>query len=184
MLKQRRLAARWKLLVIPVVVAVGVGVGLAIALPAGMASTHRRAAPAQSDRAKDRGLGTATHATADPGTGRRAASHRAASRTGCVVRYTPVNWPGSFLAEVTISNRGKTSIHGWTLTFRFPGDEAISSAWNATFTQTGADVSARNLSFDATIRQGASQSLGFLGALRKSKGAVPASFSVNGTVCR
>ncbi len=175
MLKQRRLAARWKLLVIPIVVVAAVGVGLAIALPASMASTHRRAAPvpAQSDRARDRPLGTATHATADPGPGRRAASHRAASRTGCAVRYAPVNWPGAFLAEVTISNRGKTSIHGWKLTFRFPGDEAISSAWNATFTQNGADVSARNLSFDATIRQGASQSLGFLG-----------SFSVNGTVCR
>jgi hypothetical protein len=175
MLKQRRLAAHWKVLTISAV-AVGMVVGLAIVLSASMASTRRTAGPTagQSDRAKDSALGAAAH-------GPRA-RRRTASRAGCVVRYTPVTWPGSFLAQVTISNRGKTSIHGWTLTFRFPGDEAISSAWNATFTQTGANVSARNLNFDATIRGGASQSLGFMGA-RKSHGPAPVSFRVNGMVC-
>lgn len=178
MLKQRRLAAHWKVLTISAV-AVGMAAGLAIALPASMASTRRTAGPiaGQSDRAKDSALGAAAHAKAGP-----RARRRAASRAGCVVRYTPVTWPGSFLAQVTISNRGKTSIHGWTLTFRFPGDEAISSAWNATFTQTGANVFARNLNFDATIRGGASQALGFMGA-RKSNGPAPASFRVNGMVC-
>jgi cellulase/cellobiase CelA1 len=183
MLKQRRLAAHWKVLVIAAA-AVGVAAGLAIALPASRASTHRTAGsiPGQSDRAMQRVLGGAAHATANPG-GKRRAVRRAAPPAGCVVSYTPVNWPGSFLAKVTISNRGRTSIHGWTLTFRFSGDEAISSAWNATFTQTGAKVSARNLGFDATIRQGATQSLGFLGT-RKSDGAGPAGFRVNGRVCR
>jgi cellulase/cellobiase CelA1 len=182
MLKQRRLAAHWKVLVIAAA-AVGAAAGLAIALPASRASTHRTAAsiPGQSDRAMQHVLGGAAPATANPGGKHRAA--RRAAPSDCVVRYTPVTWPGSFLAKVTISNRGKTSIHGWTLTFRFSGDEAISSAWNATFTQTGAEVSARNLGFDATIRQGATQSLGFLGA-RKSGAAAPASFRVNGRVCQ
>jgi cellulase/cellobiase CelA1 len=193
MLKQLGLAAHWKVLVIAAA-AVGVAAGLAIALPASRASTHRMAGsiPGQSDRAMQRVLGGAVHSTtghpasghptAGPG-GKRRAPRRAAPRAGCAVSYTPVNWPGSFLAKVTISNRGKTSIHGWTLTFKFSGNEAISSAWNATFTQTGAEVSARNLGFDATIRQGATQSLGFLGA-RKSDGAAPASFRVNGRVCQ
>ena len=99
-----------------------------------------------------------------------------------MVSYTAINWPGAFTAKVTISNRGSTSIDGWSLTFRFPGDEAISSAWNATFTQTGAEVSARNTNYDATIPPGASQSLGFLGAWT-SDDAAPAAFRVNRAVC-
>ncbi len=122
--------------------------------------------------------------TGDATTGPRAA-RRAAPRAACVVRYTPVTWPGSFLAKVIIGNSGKTDIHGWTLTFRFAGNEAISSAWNATFTQAGANVSARNMAFDATIRRGATQALGFLGAQRAGDPApAPGSFRVNGMACK
>jgi cellulase/cellobiase CelA1 len=200
MLKQRRFAGHWKLLIILIAV---VAVGLAIAPPASMASTHRIAdpIPARLDQAEHRIFGTAMHATADPGTGRptapgtgrraapgtgrRAApgtGRRAAPGTGCLVSYTSTSWPSAFRAEVTITNRGRTSIHGWTLTFRFPGDEAISGAWNAAFTQTGAEVSVRNLSWDATIPRGASQSFGFMGAWQFNDTA-PTSFSVNGMPC-
>jgi hypothetical protein len=171
MLKLRRLAAHWKVLVISVAVIVAV---LAVALPIGLIGGQGAAGSiqARSDR-----VGTAAPATAG-----HHAARRAAHRVGCLVRYTPTTWPGSFLAQVTISNHGKTDIHGWTLTFRFPGNEAISSAWNATFTQNGTEVSAKNMNFDAVIRQGASQSLGFLGAQRSS-GTAPASFRLNGTPC-
>ena len=138
MLKLRGFAAHWKLLIVPIAV---VAVGLAIALPISMASARVTAGsiPARSDRVE--------HARAAAGPG-----------AGCVVSYTAINWPGAFTAKVTISNRGSTSIDGWSLTFRFPGDEAISSAWNATFTQTGTEVSARNTNYDGTIQPGASQS--------------------------
>jgi len=171
MLKLRRLAAHWKVLVISVGVVVAV---LAVALPVSLISGHGAAGSiqARSDR-----IGAAASAPARP-----RAPRRAAHSAGCLVRYTPTTWPGSFLAQVTISNHGKTDIHGWTLTFRFPGNEAISSAWNATFTQNGAQVSAKNMDFDAVIRQGASQSLGFMG-VQRSGGAVPASFSLNGAPC-
>jgi hypothetical protein len=162
MLKLRGFAAHWKLLIVPIAV---VAVGLAIALPISMASARVTAGsiPARSDRVE--------HARAAAGPG-----------PGCVVRYTASNWPGAFTAKVTISNRGSTSIDGWSLTFRFPGDEAVSSAWNATFTQTGGEVSARNLDYDGTIQPGASQSLGFLGAWT-SNDVAPAAFRVNRSVC-
>src|SRR5271154_1299255 len=131
MLKLRRFAAHWKLLIIPIAV---VAVGLAIALPATMASARGPAGsiPARSDRAEHHVSGRAAHATADP---------------ACVVTYTARNWTGAFTAKVTISNRSSTSINGWTLTFRVPGDEAVSSAWNASLAQTGAEISASNLNF-------------------------------------
>lgn len=61
--------------------------------------------------------------------------------------YTPDNWPGGFTASVTVSNIGAATDNGWTLAFTFPGDEQITGAWNAAVTQTGATVSATNLSY-------------------------------------
>jgi cellulase/cellobiase CelA1 len=166
MQKLRRFVAHWKLLIVPIAV---VGVGAAIALPISMASARGTAGsiPARSDRTEHHVSGRAAHATADP---------------TCMVTYTARNWPGAFAAKVTISYSSSTSINGWKLTFRFPGDEAVSSAWNASFTQTGAEVSASNLNFDATIAPGASQSLGFLGAWT-SDDAAPAAFRVNHAAC-
>ena len=174
MLKLRRLAEHWKVLVIAVAVVVA---GLSIALPLSLANTQGAAGAVQAQSERSDSAGTATPTTVAPG-----APRRAVHRGGCLVRYTPTTWPGSFLAQVTISNKGKTDIHGWTLTFRFPGNQAISSAWNATFTQIGTQVAARNMAFDAVIRHGASQSLGFMG-VQRSSGTAPASFRLNGAPC-
>ena len=173
-LKRQRSAARWKLLIVPAAV---VAAGLAIALPASMASTHHTASPvaAQPDRAEHNISAAVTQATANP------AAHRATPPSaGCHVAYSSTDWPGQFTAKVTITNRGTTRINHWRLTFTFPGDEAISSAWNATFTQTGAHVSAMNTNYDNTIAPGASQPLGFLGAWT-SNDTAPTGFSVNDT---
>jgi hypothetical protein len=169
--RRRRHIVHWKSLNIPAVagagaVVVAVVASLAIALPASMASTHGAAGstPARPDRARH------------PVSGDRPAA------PGCLVNYASTSWPGQFTAKVTISNKGRTTIHGWTLTFRFPGDQAISGVWNATFTQTGTEVSARNVAFNTTIPRGASRSLGFQGVWRFNHTA-PASFRVNGMAC-
>jgi type II secretory pathway pseudopilin PulG len=178
-LQNQRFAAHWKLPIISIAVIAVIAVGLAIALPASMASTHRtaRSSTASPDQSTRNTAGVIAQAKANPATIRRARPS-----TGCLVTYAPSNWPGAFTVKVTIDNRGTTSIKGWKLTFAFPGDEAISSAWNATFTQTGARVSATNTTYDATIPPGARQALGFLGAWT-SNDTAPTSFSVNGTAC-
>jgi cellulase/cellobiase CelA1 len=102
--------------------------------------------------------------------------------SGCHVTYTPGNWPGGFTASVTIANNGSSPVNGWTLAFTFPGDQKITSAWNAAVTQAGTSVTAANLSYNATISPGGSQSFGFQGTWAASD-AAPASFSVNGTTC-
>jgi cellulase/cellobiase CelA1 len=167
-LKRRWFAAHWKkLLIIPA--AGAAAAGLAIALPASMASTHRTAGSvmAQPDRAS-RNVSAGVAQTPPS--------------TGCHVTYTSTRWQGGFTANVTIRNRGTTRIDGWTLTFTFPSHERISSAWNTTFTQTGANVTATNANYNATIPRGASQSLGFYG-VGKSDDTSPTSFSVNGMAC-
>ena len=104
------------------------------------------------------------------------------STGGCHVTYTPSNWQGGFTANVTITNNSSSTISGWTLTFTFPGDQKITSGWNADVTQTGASVTATNLSYNASISPGSSQSFGFQGTWATND-ASPASFGVNGTAC-
>jgi Cellulose binding domain len=176
-LKQRRFTAHRKLLIIPVAAVAAV---LAIALSISVASTHRTAGrvTAQPDRASHNVSRVVAHAMANPDVSRPAPP----PRTGCHVAYTPTSWPGGFTVNVTIKNEGTTRINGWTLTFKFPGDERISNAWNTLVTQTGARVSATNANYDATIPRGVSRSFGFLGTWRSSDTA-PARFSVNGTAC-
>jgi hypothetical protein len=169
-LVQRWFAAHWKLLIISLA---GVAAGLTIALSA---NAHRTAGSnaAQPERAEHSVSGEVAHTAAN--------APPTSPATGCQVTYSPTSWPGQFLAQVTIDNRGTTSIKGWKLTFTFPGDEAISSAWNTTFAQTGTRVSATNTTYDVPIPPGGSQSLGFLGTWAFSDSA-PTSFSVNGRTC-
>jgi endo-1,4-beta-xylanase len=174
----RRFAAHWKLpLISGAVLVVG---GLAIGLPASMAGSHRTAGSVTTPvHAKHNLSGVFAGAEANTAAGGRLARRS----PGCLVTYSPSNWPGAFTVKVTIDNRGATSINGWKLTFAFPGDQAISSAWNAGFTQTGARVSATNTNYDATIAPRARQSLGFLGTWT-SNDTAPTSFRVNGAACR
>jgi len=108
----------------------------------------------------------------------------AARSAGCKVTYSSTTWPGQFEAKLAIRNTGAGSIKAWKLTFTFPGDERISSAWNTTFNQTDAVVSATHTNYyDADIAPGASQSIGFLGTWQ-SNDAPPTNFRVNGVACR
>jgi endo-1,4-beta-xylanase len=101
----------------------------------------------------------------------------------CHVTFVKASeWQGGFVANVTINNTGTTTINGWTVTFTFPGDQKETSAWNAAVTQSGANVSAVNLSYDATIAPGGNTSFGMQGTWTNNDTA-PSSFSVNGTAC-
>lgn len=165
----RGFAAHWKLPVISVAVIAVIAVGLAITLPFSAANAHQAASSNTAPAGQPKRSITVT-------------GRPARSNAGCLVTYTASNWPGDFRAEITIDNKGTTSINGWKLTFAFPGDQAISSSWNAAFTQTGPKVSATNTNYDATIVPGARLSLGFLGAWA-SNDTPPANFRVNGAAC-
>jgi hypothetical protein len=100
----------------------------------------------------------------------------------CHVTYTPNQWQGGFTAAVTIANTGSSAMNGWTLTFTFPGDQKITSAWNGVESQSGENVTITNESYNGTIAAGASTSIGFQGTWTSSD-ASPTSFAVNGVTC-
>lgn len=102
---------------------------------------------------------------------------------GCRVTYTITNqWPGGFGTNVEITNLGDP-VTSWTLTWTFTAGQTITQIWNATATQNGGQVTARNVDYNGTINTNATTSFGFNGSWNNSSNPVPASFALNGTTC-
>ncbi len=101
---------------------------------------------------------------------------------GCSVTYTLNQWNTGFTAEVVITNRGTSPISGWALSWTFNGNQQVTNAWSATISPSSGSVTARNMSYNATIAAGGSQSFGFQ-ATHSGTNAKPTNFSLNGTPC-
>jgi beta-xylosidase len=122
----------------------------------------------------------AVAATVTAGVGVTAVAAHAAS--GCQVAYTVSSqWQGGFGANVTITNLGDP-ISSWNLAWSFGSGQTITSLWNGSYTQSGANVTVANLSYNGSIATGGNTSFGFNGAWTSSN-PVPASFTLNGTTC-
>lgn len=107
----------------------------------------------------------------------------AAAAAGCRVDYTVSSqWPGGFNADVAITNLGDP-VNGWTLTWAYTAGQTVTQAWNATVTQSGAQISATNLSYNGSIATNASVAFGLSGSWNNSSNPVPASFTLNGAGC-
>ncbi|MGN9765006.1 cellulose binding domain-containing protein [Micromonospora sp. SD12] len=106
----------------------------------------------------------------------------AAAAAGCRVEHRITNqWPGGFGADVTVTNLGDP-VNGWTLTWSYAAGQQVTQAWNALVTQSGAQVTARNVDHNAVIATGASTAFGFNGSWSGSNPS-PTSFALNGTAC-
>jgi cellulase/cellobiase CelA1 len=100
----------------------------------------------------------------------------------CKVSYQPSQWSGGFQANISITNTGTTTINGWVLKFTFPGDQQITNLWNGQYTQSGAQATITNLSWNGTIAPQGSIGLGFNGSWTTNNTS-PTSFTLNGQVC-
>ncbi|MFL6115148.1 MAG: cellulose binding domain-containing protein, partial [Catenulispora sp.] len=100
----------------------------------------------------------------------------------CKVTYTPNVWGGGLTANVALANTGTSAWSSWTAVFTFPGDEKVTSGWNASVVQSGATVTATNLAYNGSVAPGASTSFGFQGTWSASS-ASPTAFTVNGSAC-
>jgi hypothetical protein len=95
---------------------------------------------------------------------------------------TTSTWTGGFVAELTLTNTGSSTVDGWTLAFTFGGDQRIGSAWNAVVAQSGATVTLANVSWNRTLAPGATATIGVMGSWHAGNG-VPTSFTLNGGAC-
>ena len=101
----------------------------------------------------------------------------------CTVTYTVNNvWTTGFTATVTVKNTGPTAVDGWQLAWSYPGGQRVTSAWNATVTQNGTTVSARDADWNRAIAPGTTATFGVQGTHTGSNPS-PAAFTLNGSTC-
>ncbi|MFE0590987.1 cellulose binding domain-containing protein [Micromonospora echinospora] len=105
-----------------------------------------------------------------------------AAAAGCSVSYAVASeWQGGFGANVTVTNLGDP-VTGWTLTWSYSAGQRVAEAWNATVTQSGAAVTAKNVGYNGAIPTNGTTAFGFNGSWSGSNPA-PTSFALNGVTC-
>jgi cellulase/cellobiase CelA1 len=98
------------------------------------------------------------------------------------VTVTVNAWNTGLTANLTITNTGVSAVNGWSLAFGLPAGQTITSGWNATYSPTSGQVTARNLAYNAAIPANGSIDIGFQ-VNHSGNAAKPASFALNGTPC-
>jgi hypothetical protein len=89
----------------------------------------------------------------------------------CSATYSVVNsWSGGFQGQVTVT-AGSSALSSWNVGWTYPGDQKIGNMWNASYSQTGENVTARNASYNGTLAAGASTTFGFTGTYTSSNAA-------------
>ncbi|MFB9246887.1 glycoside hydrolase family 48 protein [Sphaerisporangium melleum] len=109
------------------------------------------------------------------------ASVPASAAVACNVDYTLNDWGSGFTAAVKITNNGD-AWSSWRLTFSFAGNQRVTSGWSATWSQSGANVTATNANWNGNLGNGQSTEIGFQGTYSGSN-AKPTNFAINGTSC-
>ncbi len=101
----------------------------------------------------------------------------------CSVKYVISNdWGSGFTADVKITNTGSSTLNGWTVTYAFPGNQTITNAWNATVTQSGKNITAKDAGWNGTLAPNGSANFGFQASYSGSN-TTPIVFKVNGSTC-
>jgi hypothetical protein len=110
-----------------------------------------------------------------------------AGSSACTVDYTisPQN-SSQFGASITIINGGSTTLSNWVLTWSFANGQTISSSWNGTVSQSGANVTVSEQagqSWQNIPAGGSYTGFGFNSTWNGTTNTIPVAFSLNGTAC-
>jgi mannan endo-1,4-beta-mannosidase len=106
--------------------------------------------------------GTSSGTTTGTTTGTSSGS-TGGSGSGCTASLHVDNqWNSGFTATVTVK-AGSSPISGWTVRWTWPGNQQETSAWNATVTQSGSQVTATNMSYNGAVPASGTTSFGFQG---------------------
>jgi endoglucanase len=103
-------------------------------------------------------------------------------QTHCRITYQATGWSTGLTATVTITNTSGAEWTSWRLGFTWPGNQRITEGWAATWTQTGAAVSATPLSWNSRVTAGGSTQVGF-NASSSPPHQEPTDFTINGQPC-
>ncbi|WP_062433542.1 cellulose binding domain-containing protein [Herbidospora daliensis] len=102
--------------------------------------------------------------------------------SACRVTATVNAWNNGLTENLTITNTGNAGVNGWSLVFTLPGGQSITGGWNATYSPSSGQVTARNVNYNGSLPPGASIDIGFQ-ANHTGNAAKPAAFTLNGANC-
>lgn len=105
----------------------------------------------------------------------------AQAAAGCEVTYTANTWSTGFYANIQIKNLGDT-LYGYTVQFRFTGNQTVTSMWNHVWSQTGQAVTINSGLYAQPVPTGGTIWLGFTGSYSGVNGP-PTDWRLNGTPC-
>ncbi|MCG5456875.1 PHB depolymerase family esterase [Micromonospora sp. PSH03] len=100
----------------------------------------------------------------------------------CRVTVDVNAWNTGLTENITVTNTGTSAVNGWSVVFTLPGGQTITSGWNATYSPSSGQVTARNVAYNGGIPANGSVSFGFQ-ATHTGNNARPSSFTLNGASC-
>ncbi|MFJ8541195.1 glycosyl hydrolase family 18 protein [Streptomyces sp. NPDC093586] len=104
----------------------------------------------------------------------------AQAATSATATFTKTSdWGTGFGGSWTVKNTGTTTITSWTVEWDFPSGTKVTSAWDATVTNSADHWTAKNVGWNGTLAPGASVSFGFNGSGPGS----PSGCKLNGGSC-
>jgi endoglucanase len=147
----------------------------------------RTPSSAPTSSATLRPTSTATRSSTPTRSASRTSTPTATATAGalnCSVSYAlTTDWGAGFEAAVSITNKGTSPINGWRLSWIWTGNQQITDAWNATYSQSGKIATLNNAAWNGVIAAGSSAAGIGLNASYSGINQSPASFSINGTLC-
>ncbi|WP_342673012.1 cellulose binding domain-containing protein [Glycomyces arizonensis] len=73
------------------------------------------------------------------------------------------DWGSGWQGNVTVTATGE-ALDGWTLEWTWPGDQAVTSHWNADLSITGSTVTAADVGWNGSVATGQTREVfGFIG---------------------
>jgi cellulase/cellobiase CelA1 len=80
----------------------------------------------------------------------------------CSATYKVVSsWGSGYQGEVTVT-AGSSSIGSWAVRWTQPSGATITQVWNGTLSQSGSEITVKNVSYNGSVSAGASTTFGFL----------------------
>jgi hypothetical protein len=121
--------------------------------------------------------------------GESSATNQATATTtgsvGCHVSYSvTTTWNNGFGGAFSIQNTGSSPLNAWVLTWSWPGSQKVTQASEATYSQSGGNLTFTSMSYNSTIAAGTTLSgMGFNASFNGGTPVAPSAFYVNGTLC-
>ncbi|MBT2403891.1 cellulose binding domain-containing protein [Streptomyces sp. ISL-87] len=104
----------------------------------------------------------------------------AEAATSATATYAKVSdWGTGFEGKWTVKNTGTTTISSWAVEWDYPSGTQVTSAWDATVTNSGNHWTGKNVGWNGTLSPGATISFGFNG----SGPGAPSGCKINGASC-